>query len=129
MRSRPSLALFRAGLLLAIFGLSGSASATEVRNFFAPEMDGARVDACLGSGGCGKPAADAHLGNPEFMVQYALNLSDVANWQEVEVALKDGSTTTARKYVSPVAEQTHLQALRKAATRESKPPRGSMSCF
>lgn len=59
MRSRPSLALFRAGLLLAIFGLSGSASATEVRNFFAPEMDGARVDACLGSGGCGKPAADA----------------------------------------------------------------------
>lgn len=68
----------------------------------------------------GKPAADAHLGNPEFMVQYALNLSDVANWQEVEVALKDGSTTTARKYVSPVAEQTHLQVLRKAATeRES----------
>ena len=68
----------------------------------------------------GKPAEDAHLGNPEFMVQYALNLSDIANWQEVEVALKDGSTTTARKYVSAVAEQTHLQALRKAATeRES----------
>lgn len=68
----------------------------------------------------GKPAADAHLGNPEFMVQYALNLSDVANWQEVEVALKDGSTRTFRKYVSPVAEQTHLQALREAATeRES----------
>jgi len=68
----------------------------------------------------GKPAANAHLGNPEFMVQYALNLSDVANWQEVEVTLKDGSTTTARKYVSPVAEQTHLQALRDAATeRES----------
>ena len=59
MRRRPSLALFRAGLLLATFGFAGSASATEVRNFFAPEMDGARVDACLGSGGCGKPAADA----------------------------------------------------------------------
>lgn len=68
----------------------------------------------------GKPAADAHLGNPEFMVQYALNFSDGANWQEVKVVLKDGSTTTARKYVSPVAEQTHLQALREAATeRES----------
>ncbi|NLR75303.1 ATP-binding protein [Leeia aquatica] len=68
----------------------------------------------------GEPATSAHLGNPEFMVRYALNLSDTANWQEVEVTLKDGSSATARKYVSPEAEQTHLQALRDAATeRES----------
>lgn len=68
----------------------------------------------------GEPAASAHLGNPEFMVRYALNLSDTANWQEVEVTLRDGSSATARKYVSPTAEQTHLQALRDAATeRES----------
>jgi hypothetical protein len=68
----------------------------------------------------GEPAASAHLGNPEFMVRYALNLSDAANWQEVEVTLKDGSSATARKYLSPTAEQTHLQALRDAATeRES----------
>ncbi len=67
-----------------------------------------------------EPATSAHLGNPEFMVRYALNLSDAANWQEVEVTLKDGSSATARKYVSPAAEQTHLQALRDAATeRES----------
>jgi hypothetical protein len=59
MPSRPTLALLRASFILAAFGFAGSASATEVRNFFAPEMDGARVDACLGSGGCGKPAADA----------------------------------------------------------------------
>lgn len=64
----------------------------------------------------GEPAASAHLGNPEFMVRYALNLSDAANWQEVEVTLKDGSSATARKYLSPTAEQTHLQALRDAAT-------------
>lgn len=62
-----------------------------------------------------EPAASAHLGNPEFMVRYALNLSDAANWQEVEVTLKDGSSATARKYLSPTAEQTHLQALRDAA--------------
>jgi hypothetical protein len=69
----------------------------------------------------GEPAASAHLGNPEFMVRYALNLSDAANWPEVEVTLKDGSSATARKYVSPPAEQTHLQALRDAATeRESE---------
>lgn len=68
----------------------------------------------------GEPAASAHLGNPEFMVRYALNLSDAANWQEVEVTLKDGSSATARKYLSPTAEQIHLQALRDAATeRES----------
>ncbi len=68
----------------------------------------------------GEPAASAHLGNPEFMVRYALNLSDAANWQEVEVTLKNGSSATARKYLSPMAEQTHLQALRDATTaRES----------
>lgn len=64
----------------------------------------------------GEPDASAHLGNPEFMVRYALNLSDAENWQEVEVTLKDGSSATARKYLSPTAEQTHLQALRDAAT-------------
>lgn len=65
-----------------------------------------------------EPDASAHLGNPEFMVRYALNLSDAANWQEVEVMLKDGSSTIARKYVSPVAEQAHLQTLRDAATEQ-----------
>ncbi|MFA6262459.1 MAG: ATP-binding protein [Bacteroidia bacterium] len=66
----------------------------------------------------GEPAASANLGNPEFMVKYALNLSDAANWQEVEVTLKDGSSATARKYLSPAAERTHLQALRDAATEQ-----------
>lgn len=68
----------------------------------------------------GEPAASADLGNPEFMVRYALNLSDAANWHEVEVILNNGSSATARRYLSPTAEQTHLQALRDAATeRES----------
>ena len=30
-----------------------------MRNFFLPEIAGARVDACLDGGSCGKPAADA----------------------------------------------------------------------
>ncbi|MBP6108196.1 MAG: hypothetical protein KA506_17025 [Steroidobacteraceae bacterium] len=67
----------------------------------------------------GKYDADAHLGNPEFMVQYALNLADVSNWQDIEVTLKDGSTATARRYASPTVEQSHLQALRDAATDRS----------
>jgi hypothetical protein len=44
---------------IVALGFSQSASATEVRNFFAPELDGARIAACLDSGACGKPAADA----------------------------------------------------------------------
>ncbi len=68
----------------------------------------------------GEPAASANLGNPEFMARFALNLLDAANWQEVEVTLRDGSSATAREYRSPMAEQTHLQALRDASTeRES----------
>ena len=63
----------------------------------------------------GPPSTEATLGDPEFMVTYALNLAEPANWQEVTVTLKDGSTRTARQYVSPQAEQQHLQALRDAA--------------
>src|SRR5689334_8915656 len=44
---------------LIVLGLASPASATEVRNFFAPQIAGARVDACLTGGACGKPAADA----------------------------------------------------------------------
>jgi hypothetical protein len=46
--------------LIAIV-LTGAAAPAEagVRNYFTPRLDGARVDACLSSGPCGKPAADA----------------------------------------------------------------------
>jgi len=44
---------------LIVIGLASPASATEVRNFFAPQVAGSRIDACLTGGACGKPAADA----------------------------------------------------------------------
>ena len=45
---------------LIVLGLMLPASAEAgVRNFFLPEIAGARVDACLDGGACGKPAADA----------------------------------------------------------------------
>lgn len=90
--------------------------------FFASPDQLATLRALLATAAArlGEPTSSAHLGNPEFMVRYALNLSDATHWQEVEVTLKDGSSATARKYLSPKAEQTHLQALRDAATeRES----------
>ena len=67
----------------------------------------------------GPPSSEANLGHPEFMVQHALNLADPENWHEVTVTLKDGSTTTVRQYVSPIAEQQHLQALQDEAAERS----------
>lgn len=67
----------------------------------------------------GPAGAQANLGNPEFMVLHALNLADPANWHEVDAQRKDGSTVTARQYISPAAEQNHLQALRDATTAKS----------
>ena len=43
-----------------LFLLAASPAESAVRNYFAPQLDGARLDACLaGAGTCGKPAADA----------------------------------------------------------------------
>lgn len=89
--------------------------------FLASPEEHARLIALLQEAAerLGTPDADAHLGNPEFMVRYALNLADVSNWQDIQVPLRDGSTTTARQYVPPTAEQSHLQALRDAASDRS----------
>lgn len=48
-------------LIACVFalGLAQPAAAAEVRNFFSPEVQGTRVDACLSGGACGKAAADA----------------------------------------------------------------------
>jgi len=44
---------------LALLTLLSQAQASEVRNYFTPELDGQRINACLATGACGKPAADA----------------------------------------------------------------------
>ena len=44
---------------LMLIALVPQAQASEVRNFFAPQIEGQRIGACLSEGGCGKPAADA----------------------------------------------------------------------
>jgi hypothetical protein len=86
----------------------------------SPEQH-ARLEALLRDAAVrlGTPDVNADLGNPELMVQHALNLADTSNWQDIEVTLKDSSTASARQYVSPAAEQAHLQALRDAATDTS----------
>lgn len=44
---------------LLLIALVAPAQATEVRNYFSPQVGGLRVDACLTGGACGKAAADA----------------------------------------------------------------------
>jgi hypothetical protein len=45
---------------LGILLLASTAGQASVRNFFAPVVDGSRIDNCLsGKADCGKPAADA----------------------------------------------------------------------
>ena len=45
---------------LGILLLTSTAGEASVRNFFAPVVDGSRIDNCLsGKADCGKPAADA----------------------------------------------------------------------
>lgn len=48
-------------LLAALLLLSAipRADASEVRNFFSPQVGGQPINACLADGACGKPAADA----------------------------------------------------------------------
>ncbi len=47
-------------LSLALLLLAASPSEAAVRNYFAPQLEGAHLDACLASANtCGKPAADA----------------------------------------------------------------------
>ncbi|MGF6915856.1 ATP-binding protein [Paraburkholderia sp. 40] len=67
----------------------------------------------------GPAGTRANLGDPEFMVLHALNLADPANWHEVDAQREDGSVVKARQYLSPAAEQNHLQALRDADAARS----------
>lgn len=44
---------------LVLLTLIPEAGAAEVRNYFSPQLDGHRINACLSDGACGKAAADA----------------------------------------------------------------------
>lgn len=44
---------------LVLLTLIPDAQAAEVRNYFAPQLKGQRINACLSDGACGKAAADA----------------------------------------------------------------------
>jgi hypothetical protein len=57
-------------------------------------------------------AESSTFADPEFMVAYALNVLDLANYRDVDIEQADGSKVRARQYVSPEGEDKHLAALR-----------------
>ena len=83
-----------------------------VRNFFAPLLDGARVDACLSSGPCGKPAADAFCkieGYDKAMIFQRENVAAPRKLDSGEAC--EGSSCTAFKQVKCFSTKDNLAGL------------------
>jgi hypothetical protein len=64
----------------------------------------------------GPPDDQADLSDASFMVRYAVNLVDPANWPETTVTLADGTTTEARQYRAPDSEARHIAKLQAAGS-------------
>jgi len=61
----------------------------------------------------GTPSPASDLGDPEFMVLHALNVSDPKNWRDAIINTQDGPKEV-REYVAPAAETEHLRPLQEA---------------
>lgn len=59
----------------------------------------------------GECEAHSDFGDPRFMVRYALNVTDPANYQAQEFTNADGETQSGHAYVSPPTEAAHLAGL------------------
>ncbi|MBC3910959.1 ATP-binding protein [Undibacterium umbellatum] len=59
----------------------------------------------------GQYGPQADLGNPKFMAQHALNLADIRNWHEIQIAHENG-VVKGHQYISPLVEELHFQSLR-----------------
>ena len=83
---------------LVLLTLISHAQASEVRNYFSPQFDGQRVNACLSDGACGKPAADAFCrveGYDQAMLFQREQASSARDIDSDKVC--DGNCTTFRQ--------------------------------
>lgn len=62
----------------------------------------------------------SNLGDPCFIVVYALNLVDPDNWCAEMITFKDGTQQTGHKYVPPEYERRHLASLQEASRHISE---------
>jgi hypothetical protein len=61
----------------------------------------------------GPMSQDANLGDPECMVNHALNMLDPTNWRQSSVTKTDGTAENLWGYVAPEAERQHFENLQR----------------
>jgi hypothetical protein len=101
--------LATAALLIAISVPSAHAG---VRNFFLPEINGTRVDACLAGGLCGKPAADAYCKAQGYDHATIFQREGFASTQAIDSGRRcEGGSCTAFRQVKCFTTKTDLAGL------------------
>ena len=92
--------------------LSVSAAEAGVRNFFSPLLEGARIDACLSGGLCGKPAADAFCKVQGYDKALIFQRETSSGARALDSAsICSGSSCTALKQVKCFTTKTDLAGL------------------
>lgn len=95
---------------LLMLSLMAPAQAAEVRNYFAPQVDGERVAACLSDGACGKAAADAFCQAEGYDKAMLFQREKAASARLIDSdKVCDGDCTTFRQ-VKCFTERSDLQA-------------------
>lgn len=99
-----------AALLIGVL-IPGPAEAG-MRTFFQPALDGARIDACLGSGICGKPAADAFCRSEGYDKALNFERQSFANTLALDTGKQcAGESCTAFRQVKCVSAKSDLAAV------------------
>jgi len=96
--------------LLLATAFAQPASAAQVRNFFAPEVGGTRIDACLASGACGKPAADAFCRAQGYDRAMIFQREDFASTRLIDSDKLCSGSCTAFRQVKCFTAKTDLAA-------------------
>lgn len=86
---------------LAVFLLAAMPATAAVRNYFAPQLDGTRLDACLaGENSCGKPAADAFCKTQGFAQALTFQREAGASTRRLDSGqICEGESCTAFKQI------------------------------
>ena len=95
---------------LVLLTLIPGARAAEVRNYFAPQLDGHRINACLSDGACGKAAADAFCKAEGYDKAMLFQREKAESARLIDSdRICDGDCTTFRQ-VKCFTERSDLQA-------------------
>lgn len=101
-----------APLSVLLITIMSSQADAGVRNFFTPLLDGVRVDACLASGPCGKPAADAFCKKEGYDKAMIFQRESYTSSRKLDSgAACEGSSCTAFKQVKCFSTKDNMAGL------------------